>query len=141
MSNDSRMEQGMTDVERSEFAPVAGEPWEHIALRFRAGMAGVQITAHRAAQEKGWWDGAPRTPLELIALIHEELSELGRAARKGNPESDKIPGHSQMAEEAADVVIRLLDACTFWGIDLGAVILDKMEYNRTRPYRHGGLKY
>lgn len=40
--------------------------------------------------------------------------------------------------ELADCVIRILDTCETYGLDLEALIVEKMNYNRTRPYRHGG---
>lgn len=40
--------------------------------------------------------------------------------------------------ELADIVIRVLDTCVFYGIDIGKVIIQKHEYNKSRPYRHGG---
>lgn len=43
-----------------------------------------------------------------------------------------------VASELADVIIRIFDMCGLYGIDLEAVIKEKMAYNKTRPYRHGG---
>lgn len=40
--------------------------------------------------------------------------------------------------ELADVVIRVADMCGLYGIDLDAAIQEKLAYNKTRPYRHGG---
>jgi NTP pyrophosphatase (non-canonical NTP hydrolase) len=42
--------------------------------------------------------------------------------------------------ELADIVIRVMDICGHYGIDLDAAIAEKMEYNRTRPMCHGGKK-
>lgn len=44
------------------------------------------------------------------------------------------------AIECADVIIRMLDSTTAWGIDIDAAVAVKMEYNRTRPHRHGGKR-
>lgn len=46
-----------------------------------------------------------------------------------------------VAAELTDVLIRLLDLCDQFDIDLAVAYEDKMLYNRTRPYRHGGLAY
>ena len=42
--------------------------------------------------------------------------------------------------ELADVIIRILDYCAYAGIDIDAAISEKHEYNKSRPYRHGGKK-
>jgi NTP pyrophosphatase (non-canonical NTP hydrolase) len=39
--------------------------------------------------------------------------------------------------ELADVIIRICDTCGQYGIDLDRAIRLKMEYNKTRPYKHG----
>lgn len=41
------------------------------------------------------------------------------------------------AVELADAVIRIADYCGHAGIDLESIIREKMEYNATRPYKHG----
>lgn len=43
-----------------------------------------------------------------------------------------------IATEFADCIIRILDYCGHEGIDIGEAIKIKHEYNKTRPYRHGG---
>lgn len=40
--------------------------------------------------------------------------------------------------ELADIIIRVLDMCGWYGIDIEAAVAEKMEYNETRSYRHGG---
>ena len=42
-----------------------------------------------------------------------------------------------MTSELADVVIRILDFCEGQKIDLETIILEKMKYNESRPYKHG----
>ena len=39
--------------------------------------------------------------------------------------------------ELADAIIRICDTCGQYGIDLDRAIRLKMEYNKTRPYKHG----
>ena len=85
--------------------------------------------AHKTAVEKGWWD-KPRQPLECIALIHCELSEAVEAYRKGD--------EKHMVEEFADVLIRIFDLCGHNNLDLEQAVTRKMEFNKTRSYRHGG---
>ena len=85
--------------------------------------------SHSIAKEKGWWD-EPRHDGELIALMHSELSEALEAMRN-HGRKDAI------AEELADCCIRIFDYCGDRDIDLEAALLKKIEYNKTRPYRHG----
>lgn len=40
--------------------------------------------------------------------------------------------------EMADIIIRVLDACAAYGIDIDRAVREKMAYNETRPMRHGG---
>lgn len=99
---------------------------------------GLQKTAYLISKSKGWWDN-PRTMLECIALMHSELSEAVEELRKNTPsatywEETKPEG---WAVELADCVIRIMDVCEHNGVDLEHVIMTKMRYNETRPYKHG----
>ena len=40
--------------------------------------------------------------------------------------------------ELADVVIRIMDICQYYGINLEEEILKKHNFNKTRPFKHGG---
>lgn len=105
-----------------------------------AAIKALARQAHDNAVEKGFWDTPPSTPT-LIALMHSELSEALEADRLGNPPSEKIPDFTAVEEEMADLVIRVLDMSAAQGLRLGEAILAKMEYNRSRPHRHGGKAY
>lgn len=81
---------------------------------------------------------------EDIALMHSELSEALEDIRNGKDprttyyEVGKISKPCGVPAELADVVIRICGFCSRHGVDLGKAVLEKMAYNETRPYRHGG---
>lgn len=74
-----------------------------------------------------------------LALIHSEVSEALEEIRKGKVheyfENSKPEGTTI---EIADVIIRCLDLLVQLGVDAEELIETKMEYNRTRPFKHGG---
>jgi hypothetical protein len=96
---------------------------------------------------------------DIIALIHSEASEAleeyrnghdptetywlhRNGATVGNPK-DFPPGWTKpegVPIEFADIIIRVLDACAAYGIDISEVMRIKMEYNKTRPFKHGGKR-
>lgn len=100
-----------------------------------------QKEAHALANEKGWHD-LPRTTGDMIALCHSELSEALEVLRDPNMALTtiiKVGGKPEgFPIELADLLIRVADMAELYGIDLEEAIHVKMEYNRTRPYRHGG---
>lgn len=69
---------------------------------------------------------------EKLCLTHSELSEAMEGHRKGLMD-DKLPHHSMLAVELADAVIRIFDLAGSEGINLGHIIVEKLEYNNTRP--------
>ena len=94
---------------------------------------------HRDNVEKGFWgDGTTeRNVGEAIALMHSELSEALEAYRHGNPKSEKIPGFRHAEEEFADLIIRVMDFTAAHAMDIPEAIVAKIEYNRSRPPKHG----
>ena len=95
------------------------------------------------AEDNGFHDKNKRSTLERAMLVVTELSELSESARNGTlgQPSDHIPEHTQAAEEWADVLIRAFDHCVDDGVtheQLASALLAKMDFNRTRGYRHGG---
>lgn len=95
---------------------------------------------HKTAVEKGWWDN-PRDNNTLLLLCHTELSEGAEAERSGIPPDAK----DGLYEELADCCIRIFDWMGFVlfrdGVDFEAVLRKKMDFNKTRPHRHGDKEF
>jgi NTP pyrophosphatase (non-canonical NTP hydrolase) len=89
--------------------------------------------AFETAKSKGWHD-VPREFGTILCLIHGEISEAMEADRRGE-------GWDRVAEELADVCIRIFDACGSLNLNLEKAIREKMDYNKTRSYMHGGKAY
>lgn len=96
---------------------------------------------HENAVAHGWWD-EPRSFGEVDALCHSELSEALEEHRKGYAPDEIYYGYNGKPEgiavEMADCMIRILDWFGKENIDVDKIMRLKMEYNKTRPYRHGG---
>jgi NTP pyrophosphatase (non-canonical NTP hydrolase) len=97
--------------------------------------------AHAMAVEKGWHPSKdPQRLPELLALLHSEVSEALEAYRshglvRWTREDGKPEG---VGPELADVIIRVLDICGLYGLDIDRLVHEKMEFNARRPWRHGG---
>lgn len=107
-----------------------------------------QKDVHELAREKGWYDGDGallRRPLEAHMLIACEVAEASEEARKGTPPcymnlKDGTKPEGELVE-LADAVIRILDYVQSRGWNLEEAMTLKYEFNKTRPYRHGGKRY
>lgn len=100
--------------------------------------------AHRIATAHGFTDASPA---EDIALMHSELSEALEDIRAGLPlnvlhyeEKQPLAKPAGVPSEMADVVIRVFHFCAKHDIDLDQAVAEKMAYNDSRPYKHGGKK-
>ncbi len=72
---------------------------------------------------------APSDIDTMLLRIHSEVSEASEAARDENME--------ELAEEMADIFIRLANACEVMGIDLEAEVAKKHRRNLLRQKLHG----
>lgn len=99
----------------------------------------MQKAAHANARTKGFYDKPP-TFAEQIALIHSEASEALEALRERGIEPWQRPDGKPegVMSELADIIIRVGDMAEHVGGDLQAAVEEKMAFNATRPYRHGG---
>lgn len=123
---------------------------------------------HNIAKTKGWWADAtdPDSDIfttsqehldldrcliaEKLLMIHSEISEATEELREAesfydlsavdfmDPDDSCKP--TGFAVELADAIIRLLDLSAFLGIDIEEALAEKIAFNRSRPYRHGGKR-
>jgi len=105
-----------------------------------------------------WWKN--RTLAEALCLVHSEISEALEEDRNYHQPTDtyysgtmiidlvewkhvsSIPTSICMKPEGipselADAIIRILDICEHYNINIEAAIREKMDYNETRPLKHG----
>lgn len=96
----------------------------------------MQKAIHQTAIEKGWW-ALPREVGTVLMNCVTELAECFDALAHGNQRDKHCSEFSAAEVEAADVIIRLMDAAEQYGWDIAGAIVAKAEYNKGRDYRHG----
>lgn len=97
--------------------------------RFTGVMNNMMAEVASINRANGWYE-EERTFGEDIALLHSEVSEMFEGFRNHDLEN--------VHEEAADILIRLLDTAYRYKIDLVGEFRKKCAKNRTRGYKHGG---
>lgn len=76
-----------------------------------------------------------------LALISREVSEALEGIRAGNLPDSHIPEFTSEEAELADAVIRIMNYAKDCGARLAEAIVAKNEYNRKRPFKHGGKAF
>lgn len=88
--------------------------------------------------EKGFWpeNKKERNVGEALMLITAEVAEALEGHRKPHP--DKYLAHRDNFEvELADTIIRILDLAAGLDLDIGGAVVEKVEFNKSRPHKHG----
>ena len=84
-----------------------------------------------------WWtdletgEFKKRNDGEIFMLIVSEIAEAMEGHRKDLMD-DKLPHRKMVEVELADALIRIFDYAGATGLDLGAALLEKREYNLHR---------
>jgi hypothetical protein len=87
---------------------------------------------HRVNVKNGWFD-KPVSLIEAVGLFITEVVEVADAHDdEGLRGGWQAPAH--MASEFADCYIRLADACSRFGVDLGLVV-DSHRHSYASPYQ------
>lgn len=82
----------------------------------------LQEQVYKVSVSKGWHE-RDRSYLEMSGMIISEIGELIEACRDPQP-SKKIPDHTNVAEEAADILIRILDTCEKFNVSPARFFID-----------------
>lgn len=91
------------------------------------------IRIHLNAASKGFWDDYNpddiHHKISRIMLAVTELAESVEALRHDDKRN--------FVEELADTLIRVLDMCGGFQVDVGVAMFDKMRVNESRERMHG----
>jgi len=71
-----------------------------------------------------------------LSLVVTEISEAIEHIRNDRRAFDDS-WKETLEEEIADAMIRILDFCGMFNINIEKYIMAKMEYNKNREYKHG----
>lgn len=126
--HDNAVKHGRWDEERSfgEIVALCHSELLEALEEYRAGRGMVWYACEECKE-----DPHPCEPKDQWDCVNYNM-ESNCKYRSKKPEG--------IAVEMIDCLIRILDWCGKEGIDVDEILARKHEYNKTRPYRHGGKK-
>jgi hypothetical protein len=90
-------------------------------------------------EEKGW--NQDLILGNMVANLHTEISEAWEHIRAGNDPGDMWYDDNCKPDgfgiELADEIIRILHIAKMYNLNMDKLVKIKMDFNKTRPYRHG----
>lgn len=98
----------------------------------------LQAECWKTAEDHGFHDDRPLGI--ALMLIVSELAEALEDQRAGHAPDETWYENGKpcgIPSELADAVIRIFDTAEDYKVNLEDIILEKMAYNKTRPYKHG----
>ena len=111
---------------------------KQIAEEFVQSYWRLAHSIHNDNVAKGFWpeDKSTRNVGEALMLAVSELSE-GLEAHRKDLNDDHLPQYKGLPVELADCIIRIMDLGFGLGLPVAEALVDKLEYNRQRPFKHG----
>ena len=116
-------------------------------------LARIAEEVHKLAWQKGWHsedEDEDAFVERMCNNLHDEICELHEAWRNNRLGSSCDKADAMLArglrpltnleEELADIVIRVLDNALKLGVNIEAAVEAKHAYNCTREPRHGGKR-
>lgn len=139
---------GLNDLAKVIHENAVEHGWWDTERSFPEVIALIHSELSEALEE--YRDGRPLLyfPCNAGGLCVDDRPEenVSCGSRPYDPENPEAPCSARskkpegVAVELADAIIRILDYCGYAGIDIEEAIAIKHEYNKSRPYRHGGKK-
>lgn len=102
----------------------------------------IQGILHGASVKKGHHDyelynWEALEAFRLLGLMHTEISEAMQIVKRHGITDLSTEKRGKLAEELADVVIRVMDFAEHQELDVATALEKKAEFNVTRPYKFG----
>lgn len=111
-----------------------------ILMELASDVNAARDVCHTSAVDRGWWEDpvtgkslrdCRATRAEKMNLIFTELAEAIEGRRK-NLMDDKLKYRQMEEVEMADALIRILDYCGAYKLDIGRALAEKLAFNTLR---------